>query len=242
MTGPAPLPLRKRVLIGAGSFADAESGLRLVEAIARLHAAELRGLLVSELAGQEMAQAFCARVVSMTGHIQTAPTGEQLRHLSRAEERAFRQALARLAEARGLAWSFESRTGELARAVFETFAQWDFFVVARRRHHRPRGRVLLLRAPGRDGEEGRRIAEALGPALGDPVETLEAGPMEDSPEQARLARGDAALVILDLAGAEGLDEGWLRRVLAAARCPVLILGPGAGGRGEGEPGREAPAP
>lgn len=239
--------MRKRVLIGAGSFAEAEGALRLVEAIARLHAAELHGLLLSELATQEMAQAFGGRVVSLSGHIRAAPTGEQIRHLSRGEERAFRQALARLAEARGASWSFESRTGELSRTVSETFAQWDFFVVARQRRRMSAGRVVLLHAlGGRVRGEGRRLAELLGgahsrvvelalPDAGAPAgEAAEAGTA--APQSAAIGQGDAALLILDLAGARRIDEGWLRRILDAARCPVLILGPGAGDEGPEEGG------
>lgn len=220
----APVRERRRILIGAVSFADAESVLRLAEKMSAALTLEFGGLLIEDSDVIGVARSPQARLVTSTGIVVPGPSAEQAGMIARAEARAFRAALSRLAAARGVGWSFETRTGELVSGMIGESRGWDLLAIGYRQIRRPSGRIIRLGSEGGEGGEADAVVDALAAALGARVERL---PLpDDAATIDRLSRSHAAALVVDLGGGEALTEDALRRLIAAARCPVLIVGAG----------------
>ena len=220
----APVRERRRILIGAVSFADAESVLRLAEKMSAALTLDFGGLLIEDSDAVGAAGSPRARLVTSTGVLVPGPTAERAGMIARAEARAFRAALSRLAAARGVGWSFETRTGELVSGLIGEAQGWDLLAIGYRQIRRPSGRIILLGTEGGGGGEADTVVDALAAALGARVERL---PLpDDDAALDRLSRSHAAAVVVDLSDGVGLNEDALRRLIDAARCPVLIVGAG----------------
>ncbi len=226
----APVRERWRILIGAVSFADAESVLRLAEKISTVLTLDLGGLLIEDSDATGSPQ---ARLVTLSGNLVPGPSVEQAGVIARAEARAFRAALSRLADARGVGWSFETRTGGLVSGLIGESRGWDLLAIGYRQTHRPSGRIILLGAERGEGGEAEAVVDALAATLGTRVERLPRPDDDDTLD--RLSRSHAAAVVVELSDGEVLAEDALQRLIDAARCPVLIVA--AGPRPDPSPGR-----
>lgn len=233
MSDKGPATTRRRMLVGAASFADARSALDLAKVIARDHALDLYGLLMNEAAAAAQSDTFPAALITMTGHVLATPGSDELHRLFRAEERAFRRALSHMAEERGTAWSFESRAGELTVEASSASQNWDFQVIGHYAARRNPGRIVLLRTSRPGHQEGETIATTIRAAIGGSLEIVdlpsgwsrrEETAAEPAP-MARLGGGDIGLVIIDLSGAAPPNAVRLRRLLEKARYPLVIIGP-----------------
>ncbi len=91
-------PQRLRVLVGAGSFADASAALRIVERLPDTFRTELGGVLVEEVDTLAAYQIPKQRIVLVNGTTILAPNLSQVHSLLKADAKAFRQSLARAAE------------------------------------------------------------------------------------------------------------------------------------------------
>lgn len=217
----APVRERWRFLIGAVSFADAESVLRLAETLSAALTLDLGGLLIEDTDATGSPQ---VRLVTSSGALVPGPSAEQAALISRAEARAFRAALSRLAAARGVGWSFETRTGGLVSGLIGESRGWDLLAIGYRQINRTSGRIILLETARREGGEAEAVVDALAAAPGARVERL---PWPDDGDTLdRLSRSHAAAVVVDLSGGKTLAEEELRRLIDAARCPLLIVGAG----------------
>ncbi|MFC2969245.1 hypothetical protein [Acidimangrovimonas pyrenivorans] len=217
---------RQRILIGAGSFADAESALQLAERIAGPLASDLGGVMIEDRRLAELLGQPGYRIVTAAGTLAPAPSRPELQRLVAAQARAFEAGLARLAAARALHWSFERRAGELVSSLCAAAHGWDLLVVGHRALHRRLGPVVLLSPPAASAAPA--LAETVATALHSHVVALDA-PAPDSPgaEAALLdavSRRHAAAVVLDLGTGPLHGEEQLRHLIEAARCPVLVLG------------------
>lgn len=217
----APVRERWRILIGAVSFADAESALRLAEKMSAALTLDLGGLLIEDTDATGSPR---ARLVTSTGVLVPGPTAEQAVMIARAEARAFRAALSRLAAARGVGWSFETRTGELVSGLIGESQGWDLLAIGYRQIRKPSGRIILIGTEGGGGGEADTVVDALAAAPGARVERLPWP--DDGATLDRLSRSHAAAVVVDLSGGDVPTEDALRRLIDAARCPVLIVGAG----------------
>lgn len=218
-----------RILIGAGSFADAEAALRLVERIADRLAAEMGGILVEETIAQELASRPGQRLVTAGGLLVAVPPPDQMRTLIESEARAFREHLARLAEARAARWSFQRRRGDLIGDLWDAAPGWDLLLVGYRTPARHGGPVVLVSPAGHRDGEAQTLAEELAAGLG--TDTLTVAPARhatDGDAEAALldsiARMRASAVVLDLSAGPLRTPEQVRHLLEAARCPVIALG------------------
>ncbi len=220
----AEATMRKRLLIGAVTFADADSALRLAEKISAALTLELGGLMVAEPGFAGGVGTPRARLVTLTGSLVPEPTPEQASVVSRAEARAFRAALSRLAAERGGAWSFEEQTGELVSGLCGAARSWDVLAIGYRQVHRRAGKIILLEASRRERGEADAIVDVLKAALNVRVERMPRSALGDAEGLARIDRSHASVVVLDLTDGPSVTEVELRRLIDAARCPVLIIG------------------
>ncbi len=237
-------PPARRILIGAGSFADARAALRLAERLAGDLAAELGGMLVEEAILYEIADLPKPRVITSSGTMIVAPSRARLRTLVEGDARAFRETLSALARSRK--WSFERRRGELISGLCQAARGWDLLLLGHRETQRLPGRVVLIAPPEGAGEAAAGLAGDLAAALRTDVVALRLGPEQpggtaqgsehlggEDALLARIGRIHAAAVVLDLSAGPLRTYDQLRRLHAAARCPLVVLG-----AGQGEPSLE----
>jgi len=229
----------KRLLIGAGSFADAQAALRLTEQLAETFAGDFGGLLVEETVVTEVVDLPGQRVVTLSGTLLVAPSSRQVRSLIESDAKAFRETLSGLARAKTRKWSFERRQGDLISGLCEMATDWDLVLLGHRKIHRRTGRVVLIAPPGAGSQDAMNLAENLAKALRTDLRIFSLGAEHLEPDDrrgdgerfsskdamlARLNRTNASVVVLDLSAGPFRTQDHLRYVLAAARCPVLVLG------------------
>ncbi len=229
---------RKRILVSAVSFADADSALRLASLLEFEGGLDLGGLLVTEDTLALRAAMPGQRLVTPGGAMVSAPTEQQLRSMIRSEARAFRERLLSVAEALSAVGKFESRRGDLTRIVLEVAEGWDVLLLGYSARHRCRGNVILIVPPSGLSKQSEALAAALARSLGTGLATvaLAGGPAAKMPGDcqvfasrdallAHIARQNAAAVLSELS--TGLSESFrqLQDLLEHARCPVILTNP-----------------
>lgn len=244
----------RRIMIGAGCFADAEAAMRLAERILANLPAELGGVLVEESAVPETVRFPGQRVVTAGGSLKVPPSPRQIRAVAESDARAFRDRLARMAQTRSAELYFERRDGDLIRGVFEAAKGWDILLLGYREMHKCPGQVVVVTdasgAPRACTLAGD-LAQALKTGIvmlslaGDDADMDQTGATRIALNSvsellAQLSRINASAVVVDLVASPLEADGHLRQLLEAARCPVVVLGAGQGaGRGDhavGAPG------
>jgi len=237
----------KRLLIGAGSFADAQAALRLAERLTETLVGDLGGLLVEETVVAEVVDLPGQRVVTASGTIVVAPSRDQVRTLMESDAKAFRETLSGLAQARAREWSFERRHGDLIGRLCEASTGWDLLLLGYRGTHRYAGPVVLITPSGASPQAKTELAADLARGMATALRTglvalslatdiadphAEGGNHEQFTSEAamlaRTSRINACAVVLDLSAGPFRTHDQLRRLLAAARCPLLVLGAAQG--------------
>lgn len=230
----------QRILIGAGCFADAEAAFWLLERIERQLPLELGGLLVDEGLITDFVRSPMQRVVTSGGDLVDLPSAEQARALVESDARAFQRMLSSTARTRAVKWSFEKRSGDLIRHIFDAAQQWDILLLGRRAIHKRAGQVVFVSDHSYRSERAEKIARNLAEAVKTNHVTLSIlrEQTERNTEDAsfifendepgllsRLSRMNAAAVVVDLAAGHRWSRHLIRQLLEAARCPLVILGP-----------------
>lgn len=234
-----------RLLIGAGSYADAHGAVGLAELVADIVDGDLGGLFVEETVVTELVALPGQRVVTSSGTLVVAPSQQQVRTLLESDAVAFRDMLSGLARAKTRKWSFERRHGELISNLCKAANGWDILLLGYRETHRHAGRLVLIAPP----EAAPQVSVDLATTLAEASKTglLELCFGQDNWKRdlpgvqfenfetetamlARLSRINASAVVLDLSAGPLRTEDQLRHLLAVARCPVLVLGASTGER------------
>lgn len=230
-----PPAARKRILIGAPSFADARTALDLAARLADSLAAELGGVLLEEALVGELLGRPGQRVVTPSGALMPAPSPERLRALADSDVKAFRAALREMAALHRQRWSFERRRGELIAGLCEAAAGWDILLLGCAARPARRGRVVLVAPPAGAPDTAQDVARAIARALRAELATLalagtgraaaETLTWADETELLRwLGRASAAAVVVDVEAGPFHGQSQLRQLVAVARCPVVVLG------------------
>lgn len=219
---------RRRILIGAGSFADAETALWIADRLSDAMIADLGGLLVEDADAFNMPGGPHQRIVTSTGSVVIAPSRDRLHLMLASDARAFRTRLERLARTRSLRCTFERRSGELVSGLCQAAESWDVLVVGYRRTHRGTGRVVVVQPEASNSDEATALSDMLSKALHADVVTIRPDVAErgGSPEAlfSKISRINAAVVVADLTTGPVTSIDQLRRLLDAARAPVLVVG------------------
>lgn len=233
MSDTAPPDLR--ILVGAGSYADAAAAFRLVGRLADTFRAKLGGILVEEHTA-DLCQIPNQRVVQTSGTTMLAPSLAQVSTLIEADARAFRKSLAIAAHPRRAHWIFAQERGDLVDAALQAAADWDVLIIGYRQVHKMRGKIVLLGDPSpcagpmetiaaqlSDQLNAERVsfviedAPKLGPSAGIRFDTLDEILIA-------LSRLNTESVLLDLRQGPVKTQSDLARILEAARCPVIVFG------------------
>ncbi|MEW9919330.1 hypothetical protein AB2B41_06930 [Marimonas sp. MJW-29] len=239
------------ILIGANSFVDAAEALRLIGRVAQEWRPRLGGLLIEDAETTALCCMPNQRVVTTSGTLAVAPTLAQIKTMMEADARAFRSALARIAEGTGTPWSFEQEMGDLIQKGLQMALSWDILVLAHRNINAITGKVVILEPAGRPSPRAATLADTLARHLVAErvvVSMPQTGAAETSRAQVmaeilkRLGQINAQAVVLDVADTGIADAEDLRRLTDAARCPVFVTGLAATQRSLAHSTQIPPAP
>ncbi len=220
MTGGRTGP--RRVLVGAGCFADALAALRLLERLDGPYLDEIRGVLVEDT-GFSGAAMPGQRVVSTAGVLSVAPSAQQMRRQFERDARAFERMLSEVAG--GGKWSFEHQEGELFGHLRDAARGWDMLLVGHRKTQALPGRVILIAPTAGASARAADFAAELAGVLGVPVQRLAVRPGGEAALLDRLGRIPAAALVIDLSAGGLTGEQPLQALIDAARCPAFVLEP-----------------
>ena len=236
----APPRAETRILIGAGSFADATAALKILGRLAGGVNVAFGGLLIEDRDMLNICQIPNQRVVSASGTLVFAPSPAQLRTVLEADAKAFQRSLAEVAGLAGAAWSFEHSIGDLVQQSLTASAGWDIVVVGHRSVHPMRGKIVSLRAAPVVDDALEAFSDQLAKALAADHLVFSVGDQPDGPPRshafadldgalAALARMNVQAVLLDLAHGPVRTPDQLRQVLEVARCPLFVFGAAGSG-------------
>lgn len=216
MTAPHPM----RLLIAAATLADADAALALARTILEGSTANPSGLLI-ETGTAAIVTGTRHRVVSATGALVAIPSRETERRIAAREARELETRLASLARPLSRDWSCRVTMGDVVTCACAEISGEDILLLGQRPMMRPRGKVLLLGSGGAVSAPARALAEALARTASATVAEVGDG-AEDI--LSRIDRSHALAVVADFAAGPLTSADDLRRLLAAARCPVAVLG------------------
>ncbi|MBD3677074.1 MAG: hypothetical protein HUJ27_01575 [Rhodobacteraceae bacterium] len=225
----AEAKIRRRILVGAGCFADARPAMGLAERLG----GEICGLMVADLAVIEASGLPAQRLITAKGDLLEPPSPERQKRQIAADARAFRAELVRLAELSGQTADFQQATGDLVASVISDARQWDVVVIGHRRLRGHSGRVVVLTSPSETTSEAVGLAEELASALGISGMHLEVSANGIEAVFREVARRDIAALVLPIELATSLGSGTLMRLLEASRAPLVLVGPEEINRPEG---------
>jgi hypothetical protein len=223
-----------RILVGAGSFADAAAALKILKTAMRKGEMTLGGMLIVDQQALALCRIPNQRFISGTGALAISPSPGRVTALIDADAKAFRKSLAELADPIGATWLFEQTMGDLVGDVLKARAAWDVIVFGQQRTHRTRGKIVVIAERGTQHEEisafadtlaGQNAAERLDLIVGESPAS-EAAPaalktFETTLET--LSRTSMQAVLLNLSDDLAQNTAALHKLLDAARCPVFIF-------------------
>jgi len=240
---------RCRVIMGATSFADAQSVIELAIELAGELGGELKAYLIEDQTILDYAALPFARTVGFGGEGGEPVTPEAMQAAFRRDARIFRDTIRTVAGTRTLHWSFEQKRGEIRSLFTVDFGGEDIAVIGRRRLAVHAGDLILLddataegdRLYGLAGRTARRLKVPLHVliwaqdartaderqatllrthrATGVPV-SFSTGTDYERIVLRTIARESPSALILARSLAEKLD---LNRLLDTGRCPALIV-------------------
>lgn len=229
----------RRVVLGATSFADAESVLEIALGIAAETGGEVFGLLIEEDTILMFSDHPAARTISHRGETLGSPGLTRMQQAFRQDASRFEAQLSRAAAERALRWRFSHRAGRLPVILTEETAAGDLVLLGGEPWRSRPAEVVLLAGDAWDDELFALAAGLAGsyharlrvlrPAGAAPVPRdlpvpvmvhVLATPEDLAAELSRL--GSASLLVADLTGAAPVLGGYLEharftRLLRARR-------------------------
>lgn len=213
---------RKRILIGAGNFADARAALAIVERLTGIHISDIGGLFLEDRGMLEAAAPRDRRVVTSRGSILVVSSQQQLRRLWQSDAKAFRERLMHVASDRSMRWTFEQQAGDTVLSLCSAAQSWDWLVIGHSSVSAHRGRVVAIPHDAGDGD-----VTALAGLLSRSLHTgtlVIGGAAPEAEILSQVSATHAAVVVIDAARGPFRTAEQIRRLVNAARCPVLVLG------------------
>ncbi len=214
---------KKRLLVCAGSFADAQPALRIAEALVGSELGDIAGVLVEELQDVESLPAQARCVVTASGAVCVAPPPEERRLQMESDAKAFRDRLIQLANQATANWRFEREKGDPIGQFISTRRDWDLLVIGHRIIGRQTGCVVTIKPQDADESRTSGLSQSLAKVLRANVLEIEfresVGELLSTINKTR-----ATAIIIDTVSGPIRDKDQIRKLVDAARCPVLIVG------------------
>ncbi|MCZ7676489.1 MAG: hypothetical protein M5U35_12310 [Roseovarius sp.] len=217
---------RRRVVLGATSYADAEGGLGIAVELARHAGAELHGLLVRDVVSLGAVRVFRVRAVSFSGEVAEEVTETALLRAYQADARHFSERLRGVARLARLQANFHAIEGRLWETVQEAAGPGGVAVFGYRRAMDDSGSVVLVLG---EGHAVPGFVAVLAAGLKKRLLVLSdasppagvAGEVFHGPDDLlrRLGALSPAAVII---AADPAILPPVARLVEAARCPVVV--------------------
>lgn len=225
-------PSTLRVLIGAGSYADAASALKILRLATQERRMTLGGMMVVDRRALALCDIPNQRIVSSTGALSRLPEPKQITALIEADAKAFRASLAELAAPGGSSWVFAQTMGDLVSDILHSPDVWDVIVLGHTKPYAARGKIVVISIGAAHNADLTRFADLL--AAQNATERVdlgvgggEAGSLHRPAFEAALALLSrmSPLAVLVEASEDLLQEtDALQKLLDAARCPIFVFG------------------
>lgn len=217
-------PGHKRILVGAGSYADARAALAILDRLAGFGITDIGGLFLEDRGVIEAAAPRMSALVGPRGTLRGSPSRRLLHLMWQSDARAFRERLMQFAARRALRWSFDRMPGEPVTGLCGAAQSWDWLLIGHLPSGAHHGKVVGILHAGAEGGDGvGQLAEALAKSLRTGVE-LVPDSMSEAQILARVERLHASAVVTDAAAGPFRTAAQIRALVASARCPVLVLG------------------
>ncbi len=225
----------RHLLIAGTNLPDVDAALAVARLILERLPAAPAGLLV-ETDFAELVIGTRQRLIAVSGQLRAVPSSEAWKRTAGRDAQALKRRIAALAAERSAAWQSEVATGDLVACACGAVVGEDILLLCQRPLLRFGGQVLVLGAARRpDSEPVLALGRALAQASGTTVFEIDPG------QKAGLAgvldqvdRRSASTILLDLSQTPQLSEDDLRRLVAAARCPVVVIGASRIRRGDAQ--------
>jgi hypothetical protein len=214
----------RRLLIAASSLADAEFALEMARPILEWAAASPAALFV-EMDFVRFATGPVHGIVTAGGAVQPLPPAELARRMARRDAREIERRLAALTSGAGPSVACEMAIGDLVSMACAAILEEDILLLGRRPVAPRRGDVLFLGGPGPADAPARALAELIARLSSS---RLIEGPLDVLRDHAGLerllAQGRVSVIVVDAGAGSDIDAADLRRLFAAARSPVAVMG------------------
>lgn len=241
MTGRSPA--HTRVILGATCYADAEGGLQIAVALAQQVRADLHGYLVADDEIMASVASPKARIVTYAGARAETVTSRSMHAAFHSDARLFQDRLAKAARLASLRMRFNEARGRLANLLSENASGGDLLVFGFRQVSRPSRRhdVVIIFGSGEPdpqlltlgvelaGAQNVRLTLFADPAwhegLRADVKALGLFRFEMIAVKTRadvLTRLETLSPTVVFAADSQADEPEIRRLIDAARCPVVV--------------------
>lgn len=232
---------RAKVILGATCFADAEAALQLAVSLAQQISADLHGCLVADDAILASVAVPKAQVVTYSGRRFDNVTQQSMQTAFHADARLFQQRLLSAARKASLEAAFSERRGQLSSLMTPRGDTSDLVIFGfRRAAPLPEGVVAVFGATAPDPDL-LRVSAALARSRRMRL-TVIADHGAFAEIKAQLAQTRSADVVLVAAprqvdvlatlekmrplavfvGDDPSNAAWVRRLIDAARCPVVV--------------------
>ena len=229
------------LLVAGISVADVQATMSFARLILEQFPVAPAGLLV-ETRIASLATGAKHRIVSAGGALRDIPSDEQVQQITKSDARALKNLMSQLASERSTLWSCEVAEGDLVACACAASNQADVLLLCQRPMLGFQGNILLLGAARAHSATVLSLAQGLASATATAVFEVQPGDDADQEEIfERVDRSRAAAIIVDLNVGPLTSEEDLRRLVSAARCPVVVIGADrtrrqVSGTGEGEEG------
>ena len=142
--------------------------------------------------------------------------------LLESDAKAFRDSLIRLAKGGTASWRFGREKGEPVSSLLSTQQEWILLVIGHRIIGRQSGRVVTLLPQGESASRTRSLSRNLSQVLNTAVLELD-WRLRENELLTTISATSAAVVVIDAASESSRGQDRIRKLLEAARCPVLIV-------------------
>ncbi len=213
----------ERHLVVAGvSIADIRAAVSHARILLHRLQATPRGLFV-EMRVAGLATGAGHRIVATDGTLQEIPTDEQSSRIAKREATQLETIISELASERSVHWSCEVAEGDFVTCACANVAKEDILLLCQRPTLGLRGSVLLIGATNPNSDTALIAAQALAKAFSTTVSEVQ--PSEQTTVVFdEVNHSHVVAIVIDFNAVPAGNEEDLRKLLSAARCPVVVIG------------------
>jgi len=230
-------PVRKRVIVGATCFADADAAIEMAAKLARKVEADVLGLLVEDDAIVRYARSPSAKTLTFQRGSRQHVTPKTMGRAFQRDARVFEHRLSSAARQAAVRWSFERQRGHIIPLLHSVAVAGDFIFLGYQKTPLARGQIVFIDHGGKGEGQLFNLSKEIAQEMGLALQTIHLSKSEKPPSRAdsdlfsmalnaseqemldylRTASPTAVIVAISPQHHFDLDE-----MLKAARCSVIL--------------------